>query len=227
MLRLKTLKRVTVHERIVEAIQEYIKEMKLKKGDKLPSVQEMTEKLNVSRSSIREGLRVLEATDMIEVINGKGIFVKDTSLRIEAKIVVENEKALLLQVIEVRRALEGKAVELAALRASEEEVELMGNYLTEAIRLSELGKESAKEDWNFHKMIYQASHNPVLESVAESVSNMFIKLWRTPFGIEKIFEDTYPLHQSLFEEIKRNNPHQALREFHKMIDLAEETIKKI
>lgn len=227
MLRLKTLKRVTVHERIVEAIQEYIKEMKLKKGDKLPSVQEMTEKLHVSRSSIREGLRVLEATDMIEVINGKGIFVKDTSLRIEAKIVVENEKALLLQVIEVRRALEGKAVELAALRASEEEVELMGNYLTEAIRLSELGKESSEEDWNFHKMIYQASHNSVLESVAESVSNMFIKLWRTPFGIEKIFEDTYPFHQSLFEEIKRKNPHQALREFHKMIDLAEETIKKI
>jgi GntR family transcriptional repressor for pyruvate dehydrogenase complex len=224
---MKNLKKITLHERVVEAIQDYIKERNLKKGDKLPSVKEMTVQLNVSHSSLREGLRVLEAADMIEVINGKGIFVKDTSLRIEAKIVVENEKTLLLQVIEVRRALEGKAVALAAIRATEEEVELMGNYIAEAIRLSGLGKDSSKEDWNFHKMIYQASHNPVLESVAESVSNMFIKLWRTPFGIERIFEDTYPLHQSLFEEIKKKNPTRALQEFNKIIDSSEETIKKI
>jgi GntR family transcriptional regulator, transcriptional repressor for pyruvate dehydrogenase complex len=224
---MKSLKKITLHERVVEAIQNYIKEMNLKRGDKLPSVREMTEKLNVSHSSLREGLRVLEASDMIEVINGKGIFVKDTSLRIEVKFVMENEKALLLQVIEVRRALEGKAVELAAIRASEEEIQLMGNYLSEAIRLSELGKNSSEEDWNFHKMIYQSSHNPVLESVAESVSSIFIKLWSTPFGIEKIFEDTYPSHQLLFEEIKKKNPKQALQVFHKMIDLTEETIKKI
>ncbi|WP_066309104.1 FadR/GntR family transcriptional regulator [Bacillus sp. FJAT-29814] len=224
---MKSLKKVTLHERVVEAIQLYIKEMNMMKGDKLPSVKEMTEKLNVSHSSLREGLRVLEANDMIEVINGKGIFVKDTSLRFEAKIEVENEKALLLNVIEVRRLLEGKAIELAAIRATEEELEQMEKYLSEAIRLSDLGMESSKEDWSFHKMIYQASHNPVLESVAESVSTIFNKLWSRPFGIDKIFEDTYPLHQMLFEEIKRRNPKKALQEFHKMIDMTEETIKKI
>ncbi|MCL6573225.1 MAG: FadR family transcriptional regulator [Bacillus sp. (in: Bacteria)] len=224
---MENLKKVTLHERVVEAIQDYIKKMNLKKGDKLPSVKEMTEQLNVSHSSLREGLRVLESTDMIEVINGKGIFVKDTSVRFEARIVVENEKTFLLQVIEVRRALEGKAVELAAIRATEEEVELMGNHLTEAIRLCELGLDSSKEDWSFHKMIYQASHNPVLESVAESVSNILVKLWNTPFGIEGIFEDTYPLHQLLFEGIKEKNPKQALQAFHRIVDLNEQTIEKI
>jgi GntR family transcriptional regulator, transcriptional repressor for pyruvate dehydrogenase complex len=213
---------------VAKEIQQYIKEHRLKKGDRLPSVAQLTEKLNVSRSSLREGLRFLEAVGVLEVINGKGIYVKDyDSLRIEARIEVENEKNLLLQICEVRRALEGRAVELAAIRATNEEISLMEKYLTEAIRLKDLELDSSNEDWAFHRAIYQASHNPVLQSVVESVSETFNKLWSKPFGIDKIFEDTYPYHLTLLEAIKQKDPKSAAKEFNKIIDLVEQTIRQI
>ncbi|MGG3950335.1 FadR/GntR family transcriptional regulator [Geobacillus thermodenitrificans] len=214
---------------IITEIQQYIEKNQLKKGDRLPSVAQLTKMLNVSRSSLREALRFMEAVGTIEVINGKGIYVKDDcdSLRIEAKIELENEKQLLLQISEVRRALEGKAVELAVARATKEEIYLMENHLMEALRLKDLGLDSSKEDWAFHKTIYQASHNPVLQSVLESVSDTFNKLWSKPFGIEKIFEDTYPFHLSLLEAIKQRDAERALKEFNKIIDSVENTISNI
>lgn len=225
---MKTIKKVSMHEMIAEEIKKYIHDHQLKKGDKLPSVADLTTILGVSRSSIREGLRYLEGFDVIEVQNGKGIFVKEgDALKIEAKIDVEQEKNYLLHISELRRALEGKAVELATLRATDEEIEEMDQLITEVIRLRDAGIDSSEVDWEFHKAIYRASHNPLLESVAESVSDTFNKLWSRPFGIEHIFSDTLPFHSTMLEGIKQRDPAYALQEFNKIIDAVEHTVRHI
>jgi GntR family transcriptional regulator, transcriptional repressor for pyruvate dehydrogenase complex len=225
---MKSIKKVSMHEMIAEEIKRYINEHQLKRGDKLPSVADLTTILGVSRSSIREGLRYLEGIEVIEVQNGKGIFVKEGDLlKIEAKIDVEQEKNYLLHISELRRALEGKAVELASLRATEAEIQEMERLLDEVISLKDSGVDSSAEDWEFHKAIYKASHNPLLETVAESVSDTFNKLWSKPFGIEHIFEDTFPYHRTLMDGIKRRDPVYALQEFNKLIDAVENTVRKI
>jgi GntR family transcriptional regulator, transcriptional repressor for pyruvate dehydrogenase complex len=225
---MKSIKKVSMHEMIADEIKRYIREHQLKRGDKLPSVAELTSILGVSRSSIREGLRFLEGFDMIEVQNGKGIFVKDgDALKIEAKIDVEQEKNSLLHISELRRALEGKAVELAAIRATEAEIEEMDRLLTEVIALKDVGLDSSEVDWEFHKAIYRASNNPLLESVAESVSDTFNRLWSKPFGIDHIFTDTIPFHRTLLDGIKDRDPAYALQEFNKFIDIVEDTLRKI
>lgn len=225
---MKSIKKVSMHEMIAEEIKRYINEHQLKRGDKLPSVADLTAILGVSRSSIREGLRYLEGIEVIEVQNGKGIFVKEGDLlKIEAKIDVEQEKNYLLHISELRRALEGKAVELASLRATEAEIQEMERLLDEVISLKDSGVDSSAEDWEFHKAIYKASHNPLLETVAESVSDTFNKLWSKPFGIEHIFEDTFPYHRTLMDGIKRRDPVYALQEFNKLIDAVENTVRKI
>lgn len=225
---MKSIKKVSMHEMIAEEIKRYINEHQLKRGGKLPSVAELTAILGVSRSSIREGLRYLEGVDVIEVQNGKGIYVKDgDSLKIEAKIDVEQEKSYLLHISELRRALEGKAVELATLRGTDEEFQEMERLLDEVISLKDAGIDSSKEDWDFHKAIYKASHNPLLESVAESVSDTFNKLWSKPFGIEHIFSDTIPFHRTMLDGIRQQDPAYALQEFNKIIDAVEMTVRKI
>jgi GntR family transcriptional regulator, transcriptional repressor for pyruvate dehydrogenase complex len=225
---MKSIKKVSMHEMIADEIKRFIREHQLKRGDKLPSVAELTSILSVSRSSIREGLRFLEGFDIIEVQNGKGIFVKDgDALKIEAKIDVEQEKNSLLHISELRRALEGKAVELAAIRASEAEIEEMDRILTEVIALRDAGLDSSEVDWEFHKAIYRASHNPLLESVAESVSDTFNRLWSKPFGIVHIFTDTIPFHRTMLDGIKDRDPAYALQEFNKFIDIVEDTLRKI
>ncbi|SMQ84894.1 DNA-binding transcriptional regulator, FadR family [Bacillus sp. OV166] len=225
---MKSIKKVSMHEMIAEEIKRFINEHQLKRGDKLPSVAELTTKLGVSRSSIREGLRYLEGINVIEIQNGKGIFVKNgDELKIEAKIDVEQEKNYLLHISELRRALEGKAVELATLRATDEEIKEMERLIAEVTSLKDAGIDSSEEDWAFHKAIYKASHNPLLESVAESVSDTFNKLWSKPFGIDHIFSDTLPFHLTMLEGIKQRDPAYALQEFNKIIDAVEHTVRKI
>ncbi|MBV7507584.1 FadR family transcriptional regulator [Bacillus sp. sid0103] len=225
---MKSIKKVPMHEMIAEEIKRFINKHHLKRGDKLPSVGELTTILGVSRTSIREGLRFLEGIEIIEVLNGKGIFVKDAgSLKIEAKINIEQETNSLLHIIELRRALEGKAVELATLRATDEEIQEMEKLITEVIALKDARMDSSSVDWAFHQAIYKASHNPLLESVADSVSVAFNKLWKKPFGIDHIFEDTLPYHVTMLEGIKQGDPVHALREFNKIVDAVERTVQMI
>ncbi|MBP1948342.1 FadR/GntR family transcriptional regulator [Virgibacillus litoralis] len=225
---MKSVKRVSSHEIIVDEVKKYINQKNYKTGDKLPSVAELTEVFQVSKSTVREALRFLEGLNIVEVINGKGIFVKDGDvLRIEAKIEVENEKNFLLHTSELRRALEGKAVELAVFRADEVDINEMEMYLNEQVRLKDLHKDSSKVDWAFHKAIYKASKNPVLESIVESVHDTFNKFWNQPFGIEDIFDDSLPFHQTMLEAIKQRDKERALIEFNKIIDSVEENIRKV
>lgn len=225
---MKSVKKLSLHEMIAEEIKSYINEHRLKRGSKLPSVAELTSILNVSKSSIREALRYLEGIDIIEIQNGKGIFVKEgVSLKIQAKIDVEQEKNYLLHISELRRALEGKAVELASIRATDQEIKEMERLLNEISFLKEAGIDPSLEDWEFHKAIYKASHNPLLESVAESVSETFNTLWSKPFGIEDIFEDSLPFHFTMMNGIKQRDPVYAKQEFNKIIDTVENTVREI
>ena len=64
-----------VYEQVIEQIQESIFNGELKKGDKLPSERELSEQMRVSRTSIREALRVLETLGVVESKQGEGNFV--------------------------------------------------------------------------------------------------------------------------------------------------------
>ena len=225
---MRKIQKSNLHEIVVEEIKAYIKEHQLREGDKLPSAAFFSESLGVGRSSVREGLRHLEATGYITVRNGKGIFVKDPdSVRIEARVKVNDEKVMMLQLCEVRRAVEGQAVMLAAKRATDEELDQMTFYLDEYQRLRDAGLDTSQADLEFHKKIYDAAHNPVLGSVVNSIWDIFNKFWQRPFGIPTIFEDTYPLHRLLLEALKKRDVSAAKAEFDKLMDALEQTIESI
>lgn len=222
------LQKTNLHVMVAEEIKTYIQINNLKEGDKLPSAAFFSETLGVGRSTVREGIRQLEATGVISVYNGKGIFVNDTDITlIEAKIKVNNEKTFLLQMCEVRRALEGKAVALAAERATDEEISRMDQHLKNYIKKRDAGEDPAPDDLAFHKQIYAAAHNPVLESVLDSLGDSFNKFWQRPFGIHTIFDDTYPLHLALLVALKRRNVEEALHEFDKLMNSVEDTIRNV
>lgn len=216
-----------VHEMVADEIKQYIRVRELDKGDKLPAIGEMAERFGVSRTSIREALRHLEALHDVEIVNGKGVLVKDANThRIQTRITIESEKAFLLQLCEVRRGLEGTAVELAAMRATEEQIQQMATHLRVYEKLRILNEDTAKADLLFHQTLYQASHNPVLYKMIDSVYDSFHEFWKKPYGIETIFEDTYHLHEDLFLSIQRKDPEEARNNVKQLIDRVEDSIKK-
>lgn len=223
---MQKIQKHNVHQLVAQEIQRYIEENGLKEGDKLPSAGELTAIFGVGRSSLREALRYLEAVEIVRVENGKGIFVRDVdTFRFSGKVKVENEKKFLLSILEVRRALEGKAVELAARNITPKQLEEVDQCLEEYSRLKEAGKDTSRIDLAFHRLIIKASGNPILESVLHSISGLYEKFFNEPLGDKRLFDETYPFHQTMYRGIAEHHAERALGEFNKMMDCIEKLIK--
>ncbi len=116
--KLQRLAPVRIFEQAVEQIRELISSGTLAVGEKLPPEQELSRQLGVSRSSVREALRVLEAEGQIEIRRGSGAFISARPVREDRKgellhWLAEREETL-EQVIEVRESIEMLAASLAA-----------------------------------------------------------------------------------------------------------------
>jgi GntR family transcriptional repressor for pyruvate dehydrogenase complex len=223
---MKKIKKIHVHEQVSQEIQNYIREYNLQEGDKLPSVEEMTQMFGVGRSSLREALRYLETVEIVRVENGKGIFVRDIdTFRFTGKVKIENEKKFLLSILEVRRALEGKAVELAAKRITQKEIIELENCLEEYSRLKKSDQDTSMIDLTFHRLIIKSSANPILESVLQSISGLYVKFFNEPLGEKRLFDETYPFHNTMFQAIAKHDVKHALGEFNKLMDCVEDLIK--
>jgi GntR family transcriptional repressor for pyruvate dehydrogenase complex len=220
------IQRQSMPELVSQEIQNFIEEKELQEGDRLPSVEAMTQMFGVGRSSLREALRYLEAIEVITVSNGKGIYVRDVgTYRFAGKIKIEKEKRFLLSILDVRRALEGKAVELAAERITPAQIEELTACLHEYSQLKEAGKPTSQIDLAFHHGIMKAAGNPILHSVLESISALYEKFFNEPLGDQRLFDETYEFHHTMFAGIAARDPERALAEFNKMMNCIETIIK--
>jgi len=220
------IRKIHLHEQVSQEVQKYIQESNLKEGDKLPSVEKLTEMFGVGRSSLREALRYLEAMEIVRVENGKGIFVRDVNTyRFSGKIKVEIEKQSLLAILDVRRALEGKAIELAAKRITPKQIKELRQCLDEYRKLKENGEETSQIDLAFHRLVISAAANPILESVLNSFSDLYNKFFNDPLGDKRLFDETYPYHFTMFDAIAAHDVAGALREFDKLMDCVESLIR--
>jgi GntR family transcriptional regulator, transcriptional repressor for pyruvate dehydrogenase complex len=219
------IQKIHLHEQVSQEIQNFIQEHELKEGDKLPSVEAMTVMFGVGRSSLREALRYLEAIEIVRVENGKGIFVRDVdTFRFSGKVKIENEKKFLLSILDVRRALEGKAIELAAKHITAKQIKELENCLSEYSRQKESNKDTSMIDLSFHRLIMKAAANPILESVLNSISDLYNRFFNDPLGNKKLFDDTYLFHFTMFDAISAHDVIRALEEFNKLMNCIEAII---
>ncbi|MCP3028610.1 FCD domain-containing protein [Halobacillus sp. A5] len=227
---MKAIKKKRLSEIGANEIKEYIKRKKLQSGDKLPSVADLVDILQIGRSSLREALQLLETQGAIEVLNGKGTFIKDIKpFQIRLAFEVEDEKNFLLEALEVREALEGKAVQLAVHAADEEDIQLMDEQLKKYVQFIDEGRrnEANSADAGFHRAIYRASNNPMLESMIDSVWETFHEFWNVPFGKDDIFDQSYPYHETLLQAIRESNEEKAEEAFRKIMRSVRDSIMEI
>lgn len=207
---MKTLGRLPLQSEIIEFIKQYIDDENLKCGDKLPSQMELIEMMGVSRSSIREAIKTLEAKNIVEVVNGKGIYVKDGSPNIiSAEIEFKKEKESILELLEVRRILEKEILLLVIQNATDEEIDEIGKILGIVLEKYEHGEKQNVEDHEFHIAIHKACHNRTMIGLIQSVTKLLDKIWDFPFGMNDPFINTMPLHKELYESIKNRNVKKA------------------
>src|SRR6056297_1055958 len=118
---MEPIKKVRLSEQIIEAIRNMISEDHFSPGSKFYSENELTKKLHVSRSSVREAVRILEATGYVTVQHGKGIFISDNEEReFEAfSGWLRSHESSIYEHFEVRLIIDPKAARYAAKNADE------------------------------------------------------------------------------------------------------------
>lgn len=152
-------------KQIISSLKELINFKNLEPGDKLPSERMLAEKFNVTRSNLREALQTLEFYGLVKSIPQSGTFVADigvTALNGMIDDILGLPEPTFKNLVEARIFLELKAVKLAAMRRTEEDLLHMENTLAEYSEKVIRGEDAVQEDLLFHLAIAKASANPTL-----------------------------------------------------------------
>lgn len=149
-----------------------------KVGEKLPTEKALCEELGVSRSSVRSALQQLTSLGMVKTIQGSGTYVcsheSAMPLNAIAPTILLNQTDL-LSILEFRRIVEVSTVELAAQRATTEEVNAMFR-VAEQMANATVPADIVKYDIDFHSMIAEATRNFAIIKVFEIVRESYLSL---------------------------------------------------
>lgn len=160
---------------IADHLEQLILEGALRPGEKLASERDLAEKFDVSRPCLREALESLQSRGLLETTKS-GTFVARFMAPLTeplAALLQSNEQAL-IDYLEYRGLIEGEAARLAALRATEHEIDAMRvcmDRMKAAHKLDDPTAE-AEADADLHMLIYEASHNIVLLHIMRALSDM-------------------------------------------------------
>jgi DNA-binding FadR family transcriptional regulator len=208
----KPITRVSLQSEIIKYIQEYIKENNLSPGGRLPSQGEFIDMMQVSRTALREAVKTLEAGGVIEVKNGKGLYVgksRKVQDTIASLLSINKEKEQLLEMVEARRALETEILDMVIHKATDEELQELGKVEKVLMEKHYAGLQQTQEDKQFHQTIYGLCHNNIMYSLISILSEKMEELWEFPLNMKDPFAESMPYHHTLYEAICERNVHKA------------------
>lgn len=185
-------------------------------GTILPSEVDLAERLHVSRSAIREALRILTAKGLVDSRPKAGTRVRERNewhlldpLLLAWMFEGEPPRKFVHSLFQLRMIVEPAAAELAAISRSSQQLSRMGHALEEMAQHGLTSDEGQRADQQFHAIILEATGNELLVSLAASIAAAV--RWTTFFKYRssRQFSDPIPQHRLLFEAIANADPAAA------------------
>jgi GntR family transcriptional repressor for pyruvate dehydrogenase complex len=179
-----------------------------KQGDRLPSIMEMARRFGVGHPTIREALKILETTGVVEIRHGSGVFVA----RSEEVLVLASPdfsgtvtKKLLVDLIGTRMPLEMQSAADAVRNATKKNIQEMHRLL--AIASQNLADDDVLSEANmsFHREIAVASGNMVLSQLLDVLQELFTAEQRLILGIFGSRERDHKEHIGILEALEQRN----------------------
>jgi GntR family transcriptional regulator, transcriptional repressor for pyruvate dehydrogenase complex len=159
-----------------EQILKLIRDRELKPGDRLPSAKALAAQFSVATPTMREALRRLQATGIVDIRHGSGIYVRRDSDRLMLSNPAYGTLATqtIMQILDARILIEPHLSELAALHAAPVQIAELRELLVRAERaLDRPDDRYIKANHALHVAIAKASGNLVLAHVVESLLEMY------------------------------------------------------
>lgn len=216
----------TISDEIVNQIREMIDNGRLRPGDRLPAERKLAEQFGVSRTSVREGIKILAESGLLSSRQGSGTFVSE---RDEARggsliqsILAGNHD--LQDVFEVRKMLEPEIAALAARNGSPDAKTRLEAILMEQEQAISLGVSGVGFDLLFHQALAEASGNPVLREMVSALHEGFSHSRSEGVQSPQRQKASLAAHRAIVEAVKHGHAMQAERAMREHLDEVERII---
>src|ERR687895_451486 len=192
---IEPIRRVKLYEEVAARIRGLIASGELGPGQALPSERKLAEQFKVGRAVIREAIRQLEVSGLVESRHGGGNYVREVTVEhLVAPIasVLNGMVPLLEELMAARLFFEPQIARAAAARATPEDLRLLEDIINRQEERSANGQAGAEEDAEFHDLLARATHNTVVERVMgvldslleDSQARLFRSVQRSKLSLE-------------------------------------------
>ncbi|NEN05090.1 FadR family transcriptional regulator [Diaminobutyricibacter tongyongensis] len=204
---------MAVTDEAILKIKDMILTGELAPGGRLPPEQQLSERLGISRSSLREAVKALEVIRVLDVRRGDGTYVTslEPQLLLEAMsfVVDLHDDSSVLELFAVRRILEPAAAGMAAAVTTDALVDSLRAELDQVHPSMDVGG-LVEHDLRFHRAISEAAGNAYLASLIDGLSGPTVRarIWR---GLtqENAVERTLIEHRTIVDALARNDAELA------------------
>jgi GntR family transcriptional repressor for pyruvate dehydrogenase complex len=210
----KTLPRERTFETVVKQIKEAIYSAKLKHGDKLPTERDLAQIFNVSRAAVRSAMLNLEQSGFLQIKQGAGggFFIRDLDfkpVRDSFHDLIRLGKASIFHFSEARLIIEPEAARLAALHATARDIADLENAILSFQLRTDKEPPPEPADLQFHVCIAQASKNPVILVLMQSLMDLLFQNI-APYSLDRGQSEVIVIqHKAIFDAIKARNSDKA------------------
>ena len=185
-------------------------EKRFSAGDKLPNENELSEELNVSRTTLREAIRILVAYNVLEIQRGKGTFVTQAAFEQQSNFgQLADIKVNAKDLYEMRLIFEPEAAYLAAIRGTDAEIKRildLGEKIEQEIKS---GQDRTDNEHSFHKAIAQATHNEFMNQLMSILYQAIAKGVTLSTMSQKAVTDTVGDHRMIMDFLEQRNAEGA------------------
>jgi GntR family transcriptional regulator, transcriptional repressor for pyruvate dehydrogenase complex len=212
----------TMH--VVNHIRSLIQNGTLRPGDRIPPEREFARTLGISRASLRTGIGYMAAMGVIRVQHGVGTFVADGPPEF-AKAYLSFMGALHgfqpWQMFEARLILEASLAAFAAERGTDEHHAGLSEEVAEMFAAVGNPTEYLIHDVLFHRIISQASGNPILAALMETITSALYNKRRITVEHSTDLRESAEMHREIYRAIRARKPLEARMLMEKHLRMAE------
>ena len=225
----EAVRKTKLYEEVAKQIERLIVEGGLKPGDKLPPERELAEMFQVSRSSLRDAIRTLELTGLLEPRHGEGTVVCDLSADLLVNPLANmltRKRELVAELLDVREMLEPPLAARAAAHASPEEIAYLEDILRRQKEMVRRGELAIEEDSEFHYTIAMAAKNSVVQKVLDVLMDLLRTSRERSLQVEGRRQRSLAGHRRILKAIRQRDSTAAESAMRRHLKEIEEIVLK-
>ncbi len=193
-------------EQIEDQIYDMIVSENYQTGDKIPSENKLSVRFNVGRSTIREAIKILVSRNVLTTVRGSGTYVKNIipsdmdPLNLRD---LEDRLSLAMDLVELRMMLEPGVAELAAMHATDEQVQELEGICNRVEYKIQHNQNYINDDIELHTAIAKCARNKVMEQliyIIETAVMMFVNVTH-----KKLIHETIETHRAVVDAIRKHD----------------------